>query len=142
MSRRVWTRPGGLVLAHDPGGWPLPAGHIDAIAGSYWTTMWNRTDVWPCHWTHYKTTCQELAVWRTVEPCGFAAFRTFWCDSHLPHAKPPDDPSPTCRVCGGPMTYADGHDTHPGCDHDSGNAADVMAAVALVRTAFADAVSA
>jgi hypothetical protein len=113
IGRRVWIRPGGRVLAHDPDGWPLPAGHVEALAGVHW--LWGRTHVWPCHWTHYTRVCQGLAVWRTAEP----PWRNFYCDTHLPHRRPPDEPSPTCRVCSGPMALAD-YEAHPGCDMSDG----------------------
>jgi hypothetical protein len=113
--RRVWVRPGGLVLAHAPDGWPLPAGHVDAVGGrAVW--LWPRSDVWPCHWTRYRDVCEQVAVWRSIVPNGGVPWRNYWCDRHLPHRKPTEQPTPLCVVCGGPMSFPDGHGTHPGCD--------------------------
>jgi hypothetical protein len=117
-GRRVWTRPGGRVLAHDPDGWPLPAGHIEATSGFAHWPWGSRTDMWPCHWTHYQQVCQRMAMWRTVEHRGFATWRNFWCDTHLPHSKPAEPPGRTCDVCTGPLDpslTANGQTTHPSC---------------------------
>jgi hypothetical protein len=138
-GRRVWIRPGGRVLAHDPDGWPLPAGHIEAGAGSYWPQLWDRTHVWPCHWTHYQQTCKQLAVWRTVEHRGWATWRNFWCDAHLPHRKPAEPPGQTCAVCTGPLDpwlTATEHTTHPCCA--SAGTVTFDDAIATIANVFAE----
>jgi hypothetical protein len=127
------------VLAHDPDGWPLPAGHIEATVGNYWLQLWDRTHVWPCHWTHYQQTCRQHAVWRTVEHRGCATWRNFWCDAHLPHRKPAEPPGQTCTVCTGPLDpwlTANSHTTHPCCA--STGTVTFDDAIAAISKAFAE----
>jgi hypothetical protein len=76
------------------------------------TWLWDRDDLWPCRHT---AVCNRLAVWRTVDVRGPATFRGFYCDVHLPHAKPPEPPAAQCHVCGGPMLL-DERGIHPACD--------------------------
>ena len=134
-GRRVWTRPGGLVLAHDPAGWPLPADHIDKTAGSHWP--WSHALIWPCHWTKGRRICQQLAAWRTVNHLGAATWRNFYCDAHLPHRKPTDPPAQTCTVCTGPLDPslpAQAATTHPLCE--AGGAVTVDHAITTITAVF------
>jgi len=72
-------------------------------------------------------------VWRSVVPEGGVPWRNYWCDQHLPHRKPLEQPAQLCVVCGGPMSLPDDHDTHSGCAPDTGNGHDTDTALTLLR---------
>jgi hypothetical protein len=125
---RVWVRPNGLVLAHRPDGWPMPA---DWPKLNDWP--W-RGDTWPCHDPRWRP-CQAVACWRTTD----GRTRGYYCGAHLWHRKPKEPPSPLCDVCSGPLDpswHALGETTHPCCDPRlaEGAEGDHDVAIALLAT--------
>lgn len=96
-GRRVWTRPGGRVLAWQRDGWPTPAGYREVAEQAAGAWSWSGFN-WPCHHPTFSP-CQRRAVWRTDD----GRTRGYYCGAHLPHAKPTEAPAGTCPVCTGPM---------------------------------------
>jgi hypothetical protein len=132
MSARVWLPAPGVVLVHRSAGFPMPAGHVDAVEATHYACawLWSRRDVWPCF---HERQCDELATVR-VQRHGWRPVR-YYCERHAP-IRPTAGPVGLCRMCGGPLDPAV-TDTHPVCVPGDGTVTEAEALVTLLA-AFPD----
>jgi hypothetical protein len=117
---RVWLPAPGVVLVHRPEGFPMPAGHVEAVEATHHACrwLWDRRDAWPCF---NDRQCDELA---TVCVYGWHLPK-YYCERHTP-VRPNGDPVARCRVCEGPLDpvlTTHGETTHPTCAPDEGDVA-------------------
>lgn len=133
MTVRVWLPRPGIVLVHRPEGFPMPAGHVEAVEATHYACkwLWDRRDVWPCF--HYWQ-CDDLATVR-IRVHGWEPAK-YYCERHTP-VRPNGHPVALCGACGGPLDpvlTAHGETTHPTCAPDEGDvswddALDALAAI-------------